>query len=114
MPGDKAEAGRGDARQGVQASPNDNRPLGRFGMTVVPAEKGQGVLVTEVDPDSAADQRGLRAGDVILSVSSRDVKSADDILAAIAAAGRAGRKAALFHVENSNRSRFVALPIDMG
>lgn len=113
MPGTEAKA---DAvpEQHAAVKSGDKRPLGRFGLTVVAAEEGRGVLVTEVDADSAADQRGLAAGDVILSVNSRDVKSAADVLSAIAAAGREGRKAALFRVENSNHSRFVALPIDMG
>jgi serine protease Do len=112
MPGTGASAETAEPRTAVKAG--DDRPLRRFGLTVVPAEDGRGVLVTEVDVDSAADQRGLTAGDVILSVNSRAVKSADDILSAIAAAGREGRKAALFRVENSNHNRFVALPIDMG
>lgn len=89
-------------------------PLAKFGLTVVPADNGRGAVITDVGSDSAADQRGLRPGDVILSVNGTAVKTADDILAAISIAAKEGRKAALLRVENGTRSRFVALPIDMG
>jgi serine protease Do len=81
---------------------------------VVPAETGNGLVITSVAPDSAAEERGLRAGDVILAVNNQDVSKAADVVAIIDAAAKDGRKAALFQVENENRSRFVALPIDQG
>ena len=46
---------------------------GAFGLA-----KGHGVLVAEVVRDSAADQAGLRAGDVVTSIAGYPVKSAQD------------------------------------
>lgn len=96
------------------AIPQADETLNSFGLTVVPAETGKGLVITAVDPDSAADERGLRAGDVILGVNNEDVAKAGDVVRIIDAAAKDGRKAALFHVENEGRSRFVALPIGQG
>jgi len=41
-------------------------------------EKGQGVLVAEVTPGSAAEKAGLRAGDIIRTIASHPVKSAQE------------------------------------
>jgi serine protease Do len=96
------------------SAPQAEATLDSFGLTVVPAETGSGLVITSVEPDSVADERGLRAGDLILGVNNQDVSKASDVVAIIDAAAKDGRKAALFHVENDNRSRFVALPIEQG
>ena len=95
-------------------TPQAEATLDSFGLTVVPAETGSGLVITSVAPDSAAEERGLRAGDVIIAVNNQDVTKASDVVSIIDAAAKDGRKAALFQVENENRSRFVALPIDQG
>lgn len=97
-----------------QPLPSGDQTLEDFGMTVVPSEDGRGVVVTDVAPNSPAGERGLEAGDVILSVNNQPVSSVDEILSVINEAAESGRKAALFQVENDQRSRFVALPIDIG
>ncbi|AKI01196.1 periplasmic serine protease, Do/DeqQ family [Hoeflea sp. IMCC20628] len=94
--------------------PQAEATLDNFGLTVVPAETGAGLVITSVAPDSVAEERGLRAGDVILAVNNKDVTNASDVVSIIDAAAKDGRKAALFQVENENRSRFVALPIEKG
>jgi membrane-associated protease RseP (regulator of RpoE activity) len=43
-------------------------------------EKGEGVLVVEVVEDSPADEAGILAGDVILKVDGKDVKSTDKLV----------------------------------
>lgn len=96
------------------STPQADATLNSFGLTVVPAETGTGLVITSVEPDSVAEERGLRAGDVILAVNNQDVANASDVVGIIDAAAKDGRKAALFQVENENRSRFVALPIDQG
>ncbi|MBC7279864.1 Do family serine endopeptidase [Hoeflea sp.] len=96
------------------SAPQAEATLDDFGLTVVPAETGSGLVITSVEPDSAAEERGLRAGDVIIAVNNQEVSSSSDVVSIIDAAAKDGRKAALFQVENENRSRFVALPIDQG
>jgi serine protease Do len=105
-----------DVEKKVEVKPAAAEPqkLEDFGLTVVPNDKGDGVVVTEVNPDSNAAERGLSSGDVIVSVNATGVKSADDVSAAIAAAAKTGRKAVLMQIEGENGSRFVALPVAKG
>ncbi|WP_309084084.1 Do family serine endopeptidase [Chelativorans sp.] len=82
-----------------------------FGMTVTPSDDGNGLVVTNVEPGSAAEDNGIMPGDVIRAVNSRPVKSAEDLSAAVEAAGEAGRGAVLLQVVRDDANRFVALPI---
>ncbi|QKV18613.1 Do family serine endopeptidase [Oricola thermophila] len=88
--------------------------LADFGLNVMPADDGDGVVVTGVDPDSAAADAGIRVGDKVIEVNNEAVASAEDIEKALDDVAEAGRKAALILVERGDASRFVALPIDQG
>jgi serine protease Do len=71
-----------------------------------------GVLVTRVDPDSDAADKGIEPGDVVMSVANRPVHTPQDIKAQIAGAQAQGRKSILILVNGSNGGqRFVALKI---
>jgi serine protease Do len=85
--------------------------LADFGMTVMKAEKGDGLLVTDVEPGSDAAEHGIRAGDVILSVNSKPVSSVKDVQAAVDGASKAGRNAVLVQLLREDTNRFVALPV---
>ena len=95
-----------------QESPEST--LEDFGLTVTPAEDGKGVVITQIDPDSAAATRGLEPGDVIVSVNSREIGSSADIETAIKEAASAGRKQVLVQVTRDDVNRFVALPTQEG
>jgi serine protease Do len=88
--------------------------LDSLGLTVSPAEDGKGLVVTDVDPDGDAADRGIQAGDVIVAVNSKEVTSTKDVTAAMAEASKAGRKAVLVQVTRDDTSRFVALPVAKG
>ncbi|MGQ2906352.1 MAG: Do family serine endopeptidase [Aliihoeflea sp.] len=101
------------------ATPSGEAPTGDvaltdFGLTVIPSEDGNGLLVTDVDPDSAAAERGIEPGDVIAAVNSQPVKSSRDVASAVSSAEQAGRSAVLLQVSRDNSNRFVALPISQG
>ena len=68
-------------------------------------------MITGIDPDSVAAERGMREGDIIVSVNNTEVKTAGDIASAVKEATNSGRKAVLFQLNNQDSSRFVALPV---
>lgn len=65
-----------------------------------------GVVVTSIDPNSAAFRAGLREGEVILSVARQAVESVDE---AIEACSDASAKVVLLQVVNGEGTRFVAV-----
>jgi serine protease Do len=71
----------------------------------------EGVLVTRVDPDSDAGDKGIQPGDVVLSVANKPVHSPRDILALIAAARTSGRHTVLLLVATQGGTRYVAVDI---
>ncbi len=73
-----------------------------------------GVAISSVEQGSPASRKNLREGDVILSVNGSETNSVADVSDAVAEAINSERKAVLLQVENQNRNRFVALPLDRG
>ena len=55
------------------ADQSDSETLADLGLTVTPADDGKGLVVTDVDPDSDAAERGMQAGDVITAVNTNEV-----------------------------------------
>ncbi|MBB6180841.1 Do family serine endopeptidase [Pseudorhizobium flavum] len=103
-----------DTETSEAPAPSTEQALASLGITVAPAEDGAGLSVVEVDPDSEAAGRGLRAGEKIVSVNNQSVKTAGDIEKVIEQARNDGRSRALFQVESDRGSRFIALPINEG
>jgi serine protease Do len=83
--------------------------LDDFGLAVAPAEDESGVMVTDVDPNGQAAERGLQPGDVILSVGDDIVKSPSDVEKMVENAKEGGMKAVLLRVKSGEQTRFVAL-----
>ena len=91
----------------------------KLGLTVAPANSvagagKEGVVVTEVDPKSAAAERGFKEGDVILEVAGKGVNSAGDVREAITAAHNDNKNSVLMRVKSGGQSRFVAVPLAKG
>jgi serine protease Do len=91
----------------------------RLGLTVAPANSvagagKDGVVVTEVDPKSAAAERGFKEGDVILEVAGKNVSTAGDVREAINAARDDNKNSVLMRVKSGGQSRFVAVPLAKG
>ena len=68
------------------------------------------VVVAGVAPGSAAHRKGLRPGDVIVTVGNEPVGSVTDVNERIEAAQGDGRKAVLLLMSRDGREHFVALP----
>jgi len=91
----------------------------KLGMTVAPANSvagagKEGVVVTDVDPKSAAAERGFKEGDVILEVGGKSVATAGEVREAIDAARTDNKNSVLMRVKSGGSSRFVAVPIAKG
>ena len=71
----------------------------------------KGVVVTEVMSGSAAGEKGVRTGDVIIEVGQEEVAKPEDITAKIQKAKDQGRKSILFLVDRQGDLRFVAIPL---
>jgi serine protease Do len=98
---------------------NDNSrgtDVARLGLTVAPANSvagagKEGVVVTQVDPKSAAADRGFKEGDVILEVAGKTVANAGDVREAINSARDDKKNSVLMRVKTGGMSRFIAVPI---
>ena len=72
-----------------------------------------GAVITKVDPDSDAADKGLQPGDVVLRVGNRIVRNPADFQAGVAEAKKGGRSSVLLLVAHSQgQTGFVAIDID--
>ncbi len=71
-------------------------------------EGTQGVVITDIDPDSQAAGAGLEQGDIILQVNRQPVSTVGQFNNAIRAG--ASRQSTLLLVRNAQGTRFVAVP----
>jgi serine protease Do len=101
------------------SKPSRGTDVPNLGMTVAPANSvagagKDGVVITQVDPKSAAAERGFKEGDVILEVAGKTVASVGDVRDAIAAAKTDNKNVVLMRVKSGGQSRFVAVPLAKG
>jgi serine protease Do len=87
-----------------------------LGITVAPANSvagagTSGIVVTGVDPEGPAAERGLQSGDVILDVAGKSVGNSGDLRKALVDAKSAGKHDVLMRVKSADTTHFVAMPI---
>ena len=110
--GDMPQGRRAEAT-GDEREPNAAPALG---LALAPADKvsgagEQGVVVTKVDPDGPAAERGFKVGDVILDVGGSKVGNPTAVRKAIADARTGGKKTILMRIKSGEQTRFVAVPV---
>jgi serine protease Do len=71
---------------------------------------GEGVIVSAVTPGSPAAEKGIRPGDLILSVNRQDVASVDDFAAAVKQSSKRGK--VLLLVKRGEVAQFVTVPLE--
>src|SRR5512139_3863925 len=111
----EAKADTDDGKKGATRGTD----VPKLGLTVAPANSvagagKDGVVVTEVDPKSAAAERGFKEGDVILEVAGKSVSTAGDVRDAVSAARSDSKNSVLMRVKSGGQSRFVAVPLAKG
>ncbi len=72
----------------------------------------KGVLIASVDRDSPAGERGLRRGDVILSITQEPVTSVDQALKRIEVLRKKGRKSILLKIIRQGNTAFITVKFD--
>ena len=93
---------------GITVTPLDGEIREQLGLS----PDMQGLVVTDVDEESEAFEKGIRAGDVITEAGQEKITSVSDLEARIDAASEAGRRSILLMVRREGQPRFVALPIE--
>jgi Do/DeqQ family serine protease len=104
--------GNSESAEAKQAKPEEAPPATLLGMAVgdlpreMRAQGMSGVLITDMDPDGAAAEAGLRPGDIIVSVNRRKVDSVAEYRRIIAEGAKRG-SAVLLVKRGSASSYFV-------
>jgi serine protease Do len=83
--------------------------LEELGLSLRANDRGEGVVIEEVDAESDAADKGLRQGDVIVEVNSRKVSKPSDIDEQVREARKRGRGAVLMVISRGGQRRFVAV-----
>ena len=93
---------------GLALGPLDEAARGRYKI----GPQVQGVVVTNVDPGTAAGDKNMRPGDVIVQVQGGAVKTPDDVSKAVDAAAKSGKPVALFLVSRGGDVVYVGLRLN--
>jgi serine protease Do len=94
----------------------DNNAFSGLGLTLAPASSvegagNHGVVVSDIDSDGVAAQKGLQIGDVILEAGGHAVNQPADVSAALDEAKKNNRKAVLLRVKGADGTHFVAIEV---
>lgn len=109
-PGEPGKAAVATKVAGLSLAPLDAALRTRF---KIKDSVAKGLVVTEVDANSAAAEKRIVAGDVVLEVGQEEVKSVDDVTKRLEAIKKDGRKRALLLLSSAEgEMRFVTLSVE--
>lgn len=95
------------AALGISLAPLDDQSRETYGI----AKAANGVIITDVKRGSAAAEKGLMPGDVIVEIDQQAVVTPQDVSDKIVAAEKAGRGSVLLFVSRKDDLRFVAVKL---
>lgn len=75
-------------------------------------QKAKGVVITKVDDEGPAAEKGIRAGDLIVEIGQEEVTNPSQVTTKINEAKKQGRKSVLLLLEGQSGLRFVAIRIE--
>jgi serine protease Do len=87
-----------------------------LGLQIAPASEvsgagEKGVVVTAVEPDGPAAERGVQTGNVILEIGGKPVGNVGDVRKALSEAKSQGKHQILMRMKVGDATRFVAMPL---
>jgi serine protease Do len=82
----------------------------KLGLSLAPTRNGEGVTVTQVDPNGTASDQ-FQSGDVILDVNGKSVSTPADVRRALSDAQSDGKRSVLMRVKSGQGTHFVAVAI---
>ncbi|MEM7192409.1 MAG: Do family serine endopeptidase, partial [Pseudomonadota bacterium] len=99
-----------------QSTQMDKLGLSLAPAATIPGAGEEGVIITEVDSDSDAADKGLKPGDIILQVAGVDVTTPDDVAKGLKSAAESSKSdkdtvKVLMQVKTGEQTRFVALSL---
>ena len=114
--------GKGKNRPGPDHDMTGGRTIKSLGLTVSPisqalrekydlADDQKGVVVTAVDSEGPAAEKGIQPGVVIEAVTQKAVSTPEEVREGVRAAVKAGRQSVLLQVRLGDRKRFLAIKI---
>ena len=103
-----------EARTETDSHEQNGTSVPRLGLTLAPAGEvagstGEGVVVTNVEPNGVAAEHGFKTGDVILEVAGKKVGNPGDVRTAIQGAAKDGKRTVLMRVKSGDATKFVAV-----
>ncbi|MGH6877607.1 MAG: Do family serine endopeptidase, partial [Rhizomicrobium sp.] len=117
---DEGSATQATVKPSNPSAPKTASKFSRLGFALAPLDRGarakyklggsvQGVVITDVDPDSAAGEKDVRPGDVIVQVQNDVVSTPDEVSRRVEADAKAGRKAVLLLVSRDGQLAYIAI-----
>ena len=90
-----------------------NVDLKQLGLSVKPGPGKDGVVISDVDPNSDAALKGLKEGDIVLKAGNEAVSTPQDVAKAVKKAQDDGLPAVMFHIKRSgDQTVLVAIPLN--
>lgn len=89
-----------------------NVDLKQLGLSVKPGPGKDGVVISNVDPNSDAALKGIKEGDVVLKAGNETVSTPQDVAKAVKKAQDDGLPAVMFHIKKGgDQTVLVAIPL---
>jgi len=103
---DEANPERSAGRSGDSDGERGGENAAALGITVSPNDRGNGLMVENVDPEGRAADAGIRPGDVIHEVNRQTVKSPEELRAAVR---KSSDRPVLLLIDRNGASVFVTV-----
>jgi serine protease Do len=110
-----AEVSEGNTEPEEPKDLGGNVDLKQLGLSVKSGPGKDGVVISDVDPNSDAALKGIKEGDIVLKAGNEAVSSPQDVVKAVKKAQDDGLPAVMFHIKKSgDQTVLVAIPIGKG